>query len=385
MKTRRNPWLVRLRSLLSRGPATFANAVMRRARIRLAPDLFWGEDGYALPPAVVTFEVTHRCNLRCAMCDLYGGDTPPPLARGRREKDEDLLTLGEFERILSQLTRARPVVAFTGGEPLLAGRLPDRVAAATRMGFPTVLTTNGTALERFADELVTARLGTLVLSLDGPRHVHDALRGVPGTFDRAIRGLRAVLAARRRRHRSLPRVQINTTITGATAATLPTVARIALDEGVPRIVYSHLWFWTREAADTHNRLHGELCRTEPQNLGGLDGLDPVALAARVEETRRMDIPVLRQFLPDLDAERIRRYYEEPTTNVGPSVCRSPWVTLRVLPDGQALPCLDCHVGDLRRESLSAVWNGPRFRRFRRRLLRGGLFPACMRCCGLFSY
>ena len=53
------------------------------------------------------------------------------------------------------------------------------------------LVTNGTLLESRIDEIVPYINGVIYVSLDGLEKTHDAIRGVGGSFEKAIRGIRA--------------------------------------------------------------------------------------------------------------------------------------------------------------------------------------------------
>jgi radical SAM protein with 4Fe4S-binding SPASM domain len=61
-------------------------------------------------------------------------------------------------------------------------------------------------------------------------------------------------------------------------------------------------------------------------------------------------------------------------------CRAPWVDMCVLANGDVIPCLDYKVGNVRQETLAAIWNGERFRRFRRLLRQEEILGACQTCC-----
>jgi hypothetical protein len=58
--------------------------------------------------------------------------------------------------------------------------------------------------------------------------------------------------------------------------------------------------------------------------------------------------------------------------------------MSILADGTATPCLGLAAGSVRERPFAAIWNGPEMRRFRGDLAAHGLFPGCVRCCGLFS-
>jgi len=132
------------------------------------------------------------CNLTCTHCFVSSGpgdDHHALMARDEvRNHVADGLALGAKE------------FYFTGGEPFVHPAMLEIIEETLEHGPVTVLT-NGTLFTR---ERVTtlARLAAasryaleLRVSLDGPSAAeHDRLRG-PGSFERALAGLRALTAA----------------------------------------------------------------------------------------------------------------------------------------------------------------------------------------------
>lgn len=104
--------------------------------------------------------VTDRCNFRCQYC------MP---AEGMQWLDRsDLLTFEEIERIASVLVDRFGVksVRLTGGEPTVRARLPVLVGKLAKLGVDLSMTTNGATLAMFADDLRSAGLQRLNISLD---------------------------------------------------------------------------------------------------------------------------------------------------------------------------------------------------------------------------
>jgi GTP 3',8-cyclase len=107
--------------------------------------------------------VTDRCNLRCTYCLP---DRDPPF-RPRHE----ILTFEEIERV-ARVARSLGVssVRLTGGEPLLRNGVVELVRRLAAIGFEDLaLTTNGTALARFAPALAEAGLQRVNVSCDSLR------------------------------------------------------------------------------------------------------------------------------------------------------------------------------------------------------------------------
>lgn len=133
-----------------------------------------------------------RCNLQCAHCFI---------SCSPHNRNYDFLTLEDVLRGLEvgQRYGVREYY-FTGGEPFLHPRLVEMLKATLRVGPATVLT-NATVLKaEWLSELAAAEQASLYslefrVSLDGPSpEINDPIRG-PGTFDRAIAGLRKLVAA----------------------------------------------------------------------------------------------------------------------------------------------------------------------------------------------
>ena len=134
--------------------------------------------------------LTDRCNLRCIYCMPEEG--VHSLAH------EDILTLEEIERLV-RIAAGMGIsrVRLTGGEPLVRRGVTDLVRALNDIpGIESVaLTTNGTLLPRMADELAAAGLSRVNISLDTLDPEQYAAITRRGSFDDAMAGIDAALAA----------------------------------------------------------------------------------------------------------------------------------------------------------------------------------------------
>ena len=149
-------------------------------------------------PRLVAWELTRRCNLRCAHCRA---------SAGKGVSDE--LTLDEAKRVVDDIASfAHPILILTGGEPLLCPHVWELIAYARAKGLKPVVGTNGTLVDAaVAARLAEAGVSRISVSIDFPTaEAHDAFRGVKGAFDAAVAGIRAARAAG-------IEVQINTTVT----------------------------------------------------------------------------------------------------------------------------------------------------------------------------
>lgn len=131
-------------------------------------------------PYKLTLVLTNRCNLRCRMCHIW-------------EDGSGGLSLEEIRAFFARSNRFS-WVDLTGGEIFLREDILEVFAAVLRecrqlalLHFPT----NGYLVERVVGstrELLRMRPPRLVVtvSVDGPPALHDELRGVEGSFERAV-------------------------------------------------------------------------------------------------------------------------------------------------------------------------------------------------------
>ncbi|MFF3404296.1 radical SAM protein [Streptomyces sp. NPDC002659] len=134
----------------------------------------------ATGPHTIIWDVTYACPLRCGHCYSESGRRP-----SRALQEEDMC------RVADSLIAFRPgLVAFAGGEPLLARgvfRAAERIA---REGIDVDLYTSGWTLA--PSHLVEIRriFSRVHVSIDGATaQVHDQIRGRTGSFDRALQAL----------------------------------------------------------------------------------------------------------------------------------------------------------------------------------------------------
>jgi uncharacterized protein len=142
----------------------------------------------------LTLELTERCNLRCHYCAFtYDNDRVSQCRAMGRET-----AVHAVDNFLAHSRQAAtPTISFWGGEPLLGFRLMRAVieyanGRAADRPLRYSFTTNATLVTPAIAAFLARNRVDLLVSLDGPRHVHDQNRrgkGDTATFDRVIAGL----------------------------------------------------------------------------------------------------------------------------------------------------------------------------------------------------
>lgn len=315
---------------------------------------------------ILALVVHEACNCRCVMCDIWKAN-----AQGR---ELDPAVLDGHVDALRRLRVQR--VMLTGGEPLLHRNLwalCDRLRAE---GIALTLVTTGLLAERDAVE-IAPRIDTVVVSVDGPPVVHDAIRRVKHGFVRLAAGVAALAA-----QPTKPRLIARSVVQRANAAVLPATVQAAESAGFDEISFL--------AADLTSTAFN---RAEPWSAArsadvAVPAVELPALAAAIQRTARDCRDALaRGFvvggLASLD--RVHAYYAAAAgLRPFPRVrCNAPWISAVLEPGGRVRPCFFLPAYEPVAGGLEAVLNAPEAIE-RRRALDVGASPTCQRCvCSLY--
>jgi radical SAM protein with 4Fe4S-binding SPASM domain len=138
-------------------------------------------------PLLVVWDFTHKCNLACKHCYSNSGEV----------QEEELSTEQALE-VVDQLAGAGvTALAFSGGEPLTRKDFFQVAKHASDCGLYVSLASNGTLLTKEnVQKIKEAKVNYIDVSIDGASaKTHDDFRGVPGTFDKALAGLKNCVEA----------------------------------------------------------------------------------------------------------------------------------------------------------------------------------------------
>lgn len=167
-------------------------------------------------PSTVVWEPTRACDAGCINCR--------PAADPRRNQFE--LSTEEGFRLIEQIAALSPrSFVFSGGDPLKRPDIFNFIEYADALGLHPSLTPAATQLldDEAVIELKRAGLSLFSVSLDGPTaEIHDAVRGVAGSFEQSLRAIRCA-------NRIGLAVQINTQITPSILKEIPRMADVLQD------------------------------------------------------------------------------------------------------------------------------------------------------------
>jgi heme b synthase len=166
---------------------------------------------------MVAWEVTRSCNLACVHCRASSVHGP---YKGELDTARCLSLLDEI------VAFSRPVIILTGGEPLLREDIFTIASYGNRKGLRMVMATNGTLVtDEMAVRIRESGIRRVSISIDGRNaKSHDAFRAVPGAFQGALDGIKALKKAG-------VEFQINTTVTKANLPEIEDILNLSLAMG----------------------------------------------------------------------------------------------------------------------------------------------------------
>jgi hopanoid biosynthesis associated radical SAM protein HpnH len=135
-------------------------------------------------PLVMMLEPLFRCNLACAGCGKI--QYPVDILRRHLTPEQCFHAVDEC---------GAPMVSIPGGEPLLHPQIDEIVAGLVARKKYIYLCTNALKLEECLDKFRPSKYLSFSVHMDGPREEHDHAVCREGTYDIAVRPIRATIAA----------------------------------------------------------------------------------------------------------------------------------------------------------------------------------------------
>ncbi len=156
----------------------------------------------SLPPGVPPLSSLYiyaagSCNLACRHCWIT-----PLFQPGAFDPQDSNGKFVQLDHVQSAIQQGKPLglrsAKLTGGEPTLHPQFRELVTLLANAGLRTIVETNGTLMDDDLAQFLrqSGHVTFVSVSLDGAEAgAHDYLRAVPGSFDRAVEGIRALRRA----------------------------------------------------------------------------------------------------------------------------------------------------------------------------------------------
>ena len=319
-------------------------------------------------PQFVQIEPVGQCNLKCRMCPVVY----------RQEKPPAFMPFEDYCRLLDGFCALKELHLQGLGEPLLHPRFFDMVRYAVARGVAVSTNTNLTALSpRRAEDCVTSGLARMHVSLDAAdASAYEYIR-VGARFDRVLRNLGWLTAAKRRLQSRDPRIVLVAVAMRRNLEQLPALVRLACEHDVLSVSVQHLAHdFSESSLPVRYRPMREFVEEEtPLNE------EPARVQRWFDEARAVaDGLGVELRLPNPSPGKRER---------GGRRCDWPWRGAYVAYSGDAMPCCmvatpdRARLGSMTEQGVAAVWDGEAYRDFRARLESDDP-PAICKGCAIYQ-
>jgi MoaA/NifB/PqqE/SkfB family radical SAM enzyme len=311
---------------------------------------------------VVALMPHSACNCRCVMCDIWKAN-----ANKQELTREDLLPhIASFRKFEVS------AVILSGGEALMHSNLWRLCELLKELPVKISLLSTGLLLEIHAGEVIRW-CDDVIVSLDGTREVHDAIRNVPRAYDRLAEGVAAL-----KKLDPKFRVSARCVIQRRNFFDLPNIIEAAHEIGLDQISFLAV----DVATTAFNR---------PAPWGNERVVDVALSPNEIADFRNLLEETIRRYANDFASgfiaeapEKMRRLpqYFAAVNGMGefPEIhCNAPWVSTVIEADGAVRPCFFHRpLGNIRTRPLEAILNSDEAMAFRRQLDMK-TDPICRQC------
>jgi MoaA/NifB/PqqE/SkfB family radical SAM enzyme len=327
--------------------------VYRQVRSRKTKALaFNALRGAGLRHLVIRMDTINLCNLRCKMC-YYSFDA-------KRKKEQMDLPL--FRKVAGEVfPKTRFLYLSCATEPLMNKQFADFVRVTGEYKVPfTSFCTNGQLLtEEVVHACIDANISEIIFSIDGATaETYEAIRR-GGKWDRLGKNLELLATIKRQKNSRNPAVRINFTCMQTNIEELPAMVDFTADHGAESLHVRHLVAY----GDADSSYREEMAYRELFNAKADE-------ARKSATSRGIDL-----FLPDLipEASQSAKTCLTDSSQIRAPVeanpyCLLPWFQAIIDWNGDYRVCSLHTLGNLRDQSFDEIYNSPKMREIRKKML-----------------
>jgi len=286
-------------------------------------------------PKFIILDVTHRCNLKCNICDI------------RKDLPIEELNTEEIKDLIKQaMDWGVEEFVLSGGEPFVREDIFEVLDFVRSIGYHTGILTNGVLLtedfiNRILPYLVSNTL-SLSISLDAlTGGIHDDIRGLNGCFEKTLAALKT-LSKLKKRH---PGINFNTIsiILNENLEELVSLANFLKSLGVNSIQFQPLLANNLIMKERSSQVKYWI---RPERLSFLD-LTIDKLIGFKKNNPALVINSVKNLL------LVKKYFRVGLSSEDVA-CYAARKTMLIANNGKVTTCFNTY-GDIRRQRLKSIW------------------------------
>jgi len=341
-------------------------------------------------PETISIFITYKCNLKCKMCGQWGENGT--FKYFDKSTLNNQLSIDEIETFIKDVKFYKPNITLFGGEPLINPEIIDIIKIIKKAGLRCNIITNGTLIKKYAEELIDSGLDEIIFSLDGPEEIHDSIRGIPGTFQKALAGFKQLNELKISKNLKKPFININSTIFESNYECFADTI-VASKEFYPdNLTFHHLLFLDNHRIPKFQESFQSSFGQNPLDWQGfgvnaIPTINPEKIISQIAEITKQSYPFNISFYPNFDDQDIQKWYKNFEFNSGSykNRCMSLWMTAYIFPDGSVRPyhTMNYNIGNIKEYSFNTIWNNEKYQNFRKHIIKHKSFEICSKGCTEF--
>ncbi|MFX1279707.1 MAG: radical SAM/SPASM domain-containing protein [Promethearchaeota archaeon] len=337
-------------------------------------------------PYSIWIEITNSCNLKCKMCGQRGdhGYLNSPDSGMLRKN----LSIENWIKVIDDVKSYARWINIRGGEPLLYSHIVEFMKHVHESNIFLSLETNATYLKKYAYG-VAKYVDLLSISVDGPREIHDYVRGVEGTYDKVKEGILEYRKACNELKMDKTRpISFNCTIGVDNYKYIKGMIDVSKEMDVKSINLSLSYYLDEDVGKDYENTMKKKFAAKAVAWSGF--------YKESEIRKNMNFNLLIKDLnyllnykdgttfkitPYINDESIINWYKDSKTLLFYDRCYVPWFLANIMPNGDVNFCCDYDdyiIGNITEHKLLDLWFNKKALKFRNHILNER-FSICKRC------
>ncbi len=337
-------------------------------------------------PQFISFTVTNACNLRCQMCGQWSKNGY--INKRIKNPDTDVkMRLEDWKKLVDEIENYKiRFILVRGGEPFLFPGIIDLLRYINGKGIFISLDTNGTMLDKYAEELASIGNMHITFSVDGPEEIHDKVRGIKGSYKKTKDNIALIQKLDKEQKISKSICFTISKYSFKGLGVMPDVARSMNIKSINIVPYYYVPAEIGKKYEKELKKHFYCLAYSWKGFHHDDsGVDYNIF---IEELRKYKASLngLENFpyLP-LTEEEYKIWFGDPITPIGSLKCNNVENLIDIQPDGEANFCVDYpdySVGNVKGSTIKKIWDSPKAGKFREYRRKKPL-AVCYRCGGKY--
>lgn len=331
-------------------------------------------------PSSLYLKLTDACNLNCKMCGQANNKKLGLI------KNQNFLDLNVVKKFIEPIIKEVEFVNLWGGEPFLHPKVIEFIKYFSENKKYISIATNGTLLRKYAKILVEIGVDEIVISLDGPKDIHNNIRGNSKSFEYAKLGIEEIVKLKK--HRQIkPKIFLNCTITEENIDYLQELLILCKDWKVNKLIYQLPMFITEKQGKEYSSICNNLWGITPTSWKGFlkaYDLDLDKLYNFYDHVKSNYRDFVDFYNIGFDSkDKLKEYFNNPDECLGKSKCIVLNSALVIESNGDLVTCPD--FSDIKYKNIEHTDYQDFFNsEIRKEFIQGfndnNGYPICKRCC-----